>query len=190
MNRALPPGDRGYRSPDPGRPSGPARLVLGLGGLVEGTEDSPQRGTPPGRYPAARRWWDRRDSALDGVAALPVLGLGGLYLQTKLLADSARQVPTDGMRLPAGGFHQFFECRAVRPFQQFQDLRCLAALARTRFLLSGFGGFRALGRLLGRGGLSSPTWPWRAQHGASVAQCWPSWWLSARQLCQPGRPGG
>lgn len=34
MNRPLPPGDRGYRGPDPGRASGPGRLMLGAGGLV------------------------------------------------------------------------------------------------------------------------------------------------------------
>ena len=42
------------------------------------------------------------------------------------------------MRLPAGGFHQLFECGAVRPFQQCQDLRCFAAFA---------GAFASLGRL-------------------------------------------
>ena len=36
MNRSLPPGDRGRRSPDPGRPSGPGRAVPGAGGLVDG----------------------------------------------------------------------------------------------------------------------------------------------------------
>ena len=36
MNRALPPGDRGYRGPNPGRSSGCARPVPGIGRLVGG----------------------------------------------------------------------------------------------------------------------------------------------------------
>jgi hypothetical protein len=36
MNIALPPGDRGHRSPDSGRASGPAGLVPGAVGLVCG----------------------------------------------------------------------------------------------------------------------------------------------------------
>jgi hypothetical protein len=37
MNRPLPPGNRGHRAPDPGRASGSARAVPGIGGLVGGT---------------------------------------------------------------------------------------------------------------------------------------------------------
>ena len=37
MNRALPPGDRGYRGADSGGAPGPARVVPGAGGLVGGT---------------------------------------------------------------------------------------------------------------------------------------------------------
>jgi hypothetical protein len=36
MNRALPPGDYGYRSSTPSRPSGSARALPGAGGLVGG----------------------------------------------------------------------------------------------------------------------------------------------------------
>ena len=150
MNRALPPGDRGNRNPDPGGPSGPARLVPGLGGLVEGTEDPPQQATPPARYPAARCGRDRRDSALDGVAALRVLGLGGLYLQTKLFADRARQIPTNGMRLPAGRFHQLFDRGARRPLQQVQDPGSFRALAGTFGRLGRFRGRGLFGPLVGR----------------------------------------
>jgi len=39
MNRSLPPGGRGNRSTDPGRPSGPRRLMLGTVGLVGRTAD-------------------------------------------------------------------------------------------------------------------------------------------------------
>ena len=50
------------------------------------------------------------------------------------------------MRLPAGGFHEFFQGGAAGPFQQVQDLGGLAALAgasRCLPLLGGFGRFVA-----------------------------------------------
>ena len=37
MNRTLPPGDRGHRSPDPGRASGPPGSLPGALRLVGGT---------------------------------------------------------------------------------------------------------------------------------------------------------
>ena len=43
MNRALPPGDRGYRGADSGGAPGPARVVPGAGGLVGGTAAAERR---------------------------------------------------------------------------------------------------------------------------------------------------
>ena len=107
----------------------------------------PERETPPGGYPAARRKRKGGNSGFDGVGALPVLALGGCDGQAHLLADSPRQEPADGMRLPAGGFHQFLGCCAAGPLQQVQDLGGLAAVA-------GAGGFLlAFGRFLRRTGL-------------------------------------
>ena len=87
----------------------------------------------------------------DRVGALPVLALGGRDGQPHLLAHGPGQEAADGMRLPAGGFHQFLGGDAARPLQQVQDLGGLAAVARLG--LGGLGFLRALGRFLGRGGL-------------------------------------
>lgn len=46
-------------------------------------------------------------SGFDRVAALAVLALGGNDLHAHLLADGPREKSPQGMRLPAGGFHQF-----------------------------------------------------------------------------------
>jgi DNA methylase len=140
MNSSLPPGNRGHRGTDPRRESGPAGPLSGAGRLeCRATSAArPNKEKPPRRNPGGRRRRACYGSRLNGIGPRTVLTLGGFHCQTQLLADRARQVPTDRMRLPAGGFYQLIECGTVRPFQQVQDLRCFAALA---------GAFAILGRL-------------------------------------------
>src|ERR1017187_7265543 len=101
-----------------------ARLSLSMGGLLE-------------------PWTKRRDR----VPALPALGLGGRDRQPHLLAQDAGQEPSDRMRLPAGGFHEFLPGGASGAFQQVEDLGGFAALTSAGCLLRG-----GLGR---RGGFVS-----------------------------------
>jgi hypothetical protein len=81
MNRALPPGDRGYRSPDPRRESGSGRVVLGLGGLVGGIAAAARFG----RYcatvgPRSRRW---RRLGVRAKAAVTGAGRAGIEARSK-----------------------------------------------------------------------------------------------------------
>src|ERR1035441_8125291 len=92
----------------------------------------------------------------EGVAALPVLALGGRDRQPQLLADGSGEEAPERMRLPAGGLHQFLQGGAVGAFEQVQDLGGLAALADTlSFGRCGFlgrlGGLLGLGRRCGLG---------------------------------------
>jgi hypothetical protein len=192
MNRALPPGDRGNRDKPQGWPSRPARIVPSAGRLVGGVAVHPchaGKEKPPRRNPGGERWPVRFGfgSGFDGIVAGHVFAFRGFNRKAQLLADRARQVPTNGMRLPASRLHQFFECRAVRPFQQLQDLRSFAALVGAFGRLHQLRALWLFRRLLSLAGLSFPTWASRPQHGACVRQCWPFLWLSAPQ---PGlRPG-
>src|ERR1017187_2499018 len=86
-----------------------ARLSLSMGGLLE-------------------PWTKRRDR----VPALPALGLGGRDRQPHLLAQDAGQEPSDRMRLPAGGFHEFLPGGASGAFQQVEDLGGFADRKSTR----------------------------------------------------------
>ena len=137
-----------------------------------------QRKAAEGDAPAAP-WRDGfvRVSALDGVAALPVLALRGHDLKLHPLGDRAAEVSTDRMRQPARGCHEFFQRSAVRLPQQAQDLGCLTALAGTG------GRVWPVWRPFGFWAAVRPSWPsfptlaCRAQHGASVAQRWRVWWF-------------
>jgi hypothetical protein len=60
MNRPLPPGDRGNRSSDPGRPSRRGRPVPGTGGLVDGVKADQGR---DGALVIRAHW---KDEAHDG----------------------------------------------------------------------------------------------------------------------------
>src|SRR5216684_8025761 len=92
----------------------------------------PKRITPPDTFPATRtRKWKRRDSGLDGVAALAVFRLSGLDRQAHFLANGAADETANAVRQPTGGFHQFFDGGAAPAFEQNQDFGGLAALAGT-----------------------------------------------------------
>src|ERR1700722_4453828 len=141
MNRTLPPGDCGHRSGDSHGSHRSAGALPGAIGLVSGVTHSPERATPPGWNPAARRNWRPYKSAFDRIAALAVLPLGGRNRQAHLLADGPGKESAQGMRLPAGRFEQFLCGRPAWPLQQVKDCGCFTALAdvvsRTswRFLL-------------------------------------------------------
>ena len=92
-------------------------------------------------------------TGLDRVVALPIVPLGRGDLQAHLFPDGPRKETANGMRLPPGSFHQFFESGTFRPFQQVNDLGRLAAFAgATRFLYP-FGRFLRPAALLGPFGL-------------------------------------
>ena len=133
----------------------------------------PRRKKPPSANPAAWFETNTTGSGLDGVAALSVLALGGRDGQSHLLADGPGQEPSHGMRLPAGGFHQFLGCYAARPLQQFEDLVGFAALAGALRFLAPLGAFFAGVAFL----------PDLAFFFATCARLWrsarPFWWLSA-----------
>jgi hypothetical protein len=162
MNRALPPGDRRYRSSDTHRPSPSSGIVdasrspvLEVVEAVRRTEDPAERETPSDMNPAAHGEFDWTSSGFDGIAALDVLGLRRRDGQPHFLSHCTRHEPTHGMRLPTRSFHQFFQRGSSGPMQQIQHLGSLAAVAGDGGLLSGFG--RVFGRTgllgrLGRGG--------------------------------------
>src|ERR1039458_2604668 len=124
----------------PGRASRPRRLVPRVGGLA-GAARAAARGRdkekPPRRNPGGQKEPNRWASAFDRVAALPVLGLDGRDREPHLLAQGAGQEPTDGVSLPAGGFHKFLQGGAAGALQQAEDLGGLAALAGAGCLLLG-----------------------------------------------------
>lgn len=115
----------------------------------------------------------------ERVDPVPGIGLRTLDLEAHLLAQRPAQKPTDGMRLPARGFHELSECSAFLPPQQGQDLGCLATLAgRLRFFRPGLGfrlrlgfaargGCLALGRALPADGPFLRGCPLRCDVGAS-----------------------
>jgi hypothetical protein len=146
MNRVLPMRDRGDRSRTSLRQSGRRALVFGAVGLVVRTSHT-ERERPPRRNPGGPYRWLRLYSDLDRVAAFPIFALAGGDGQAHLLANSARQEPAHGMRLPAGGFYQPLCSDTPRLPQQSQDLVGLATLAGGLSLL------RAFRRLLELGGL-------------------------------------
>jgi hypothetical protein len=88
--------------------------------LVDGVA-YPKRTTPPDTFPAARRTRKRRDSGLDGVAALAVFRLGGLDRQAHFLANGAADETANAVRLPPSGFHQLLHSGSVPAFEQIQD---------------------------------------------------------------------
>jgi hypothetical protein len=47
-----------------------------------------------------------------------------------LLSNRSRQQPADAVRQPTGGLHELLHGGSARPFQQFEQLLCFAALAR------------------------------------------------------------
>ncbi len=143
MNRTLPPGDRGHRSGDSHGSHRSAGALPGAIGLVSGVTHSPERATPPGWNPAARRNWRPYKSAFDRIAALAVLPLRGNNGQAHFLTNGSRKEAAQRMRLPASGFEQLLSTGSARPFQQFEDgrgfaaLACVVSCASRRFLLRG-----------------------------------------------------
>src|SRR5450755_986071 len=105
MNRALPPGDRGRRSSDPGRASGLARAVpgaLGLFGGVANPAGPTTRNAAGGEAGgASEQTWSQ--SGGDRVAAFAAFPFGGDDLQSQLLADRPGEEPAHGVRLPPRG---------------------------------------------------------------------------------------
>ena len=81
-------------------------------------------------------------SALDGVAALAILALGGCDSQPHFLADRTGQKAAHRMRLPASGFDQFLRRGAPG---RFSRSRTLAVLLPSR--APAFAGLAFLGAL-------------------------------------------
>src|ERR1035437_1266158 len=140
----------------PGRASRPTRLVPRVGGL-RGRTKAPARGTdkekPPRRNLGGQKEPNRWASDFDRVAALFAFGLGGRDREAYLLAQGAGHKPTDRVRLPAGGFHEFLPGGAAGAPQQVENLGDLAALSGAGCLLGQLGRLRALVGLPRQGGL-------------------------------------
>jgi len=99
---------------------------------------------PPRRDPGGKCESSGWRSALDGVAPLPILTLGGGDGQPHFLADRTRQEAAHRMRLPIRGFHDLLQGGSAGPFQQFQNL---FGLAPWRAPVSVFGSLRPLALL-------------------------------------------
>jgi hypothetical protein len=141
------------------------RVAWGSGEGRDQTKKSRQ-----GRTRAAEEDSDWQVSALNRVAALPILALGGRNGQAHLFPQGSADEPADAVRLPASGFQQLLRGGSAGPLEQVQDLGGLAALAGYfRF----FAAFEAAGALLGRGGLFFPDLPLagatRGFRGATLA---------------------
>ena len=88
--------------------------------------------------------------ARDGVHAFSAAPLGGFDLQPHFLAEGSRKEAAHGVGLPAGGFHQFGQGRALGLFQEGDNMGALAAWSRR----GGLGPGPAFRRLLAPAGLS------------------------------------
>src|ERR1700691_5131078 len=84
--------------------------LFGKEGRAENVRQSSKRVTPPVCFPAAPSERNKLELGFHGVAALPVLALGGRHRQAHLLADGTRQKATHGMRLPARYLPKFGAC--------------------------------------------------------------------------------
>ena len=65
---------------------------------------------------------EMRVLARDGVHAFSVATFGGLDLQSHILAERSRKEAAHGVGLPACGFHQFGQGRALGLFQEGDDV--------------------------------------------------------------------
>ena len=63
------------------------------------------------------------------VHAFSVATFGGFDPKTHFFAERSRKEAAHGVGLPAGGFHQFGQGRALGLFQEGDDMGALAALA-------------------------------------------------------------
>lgn len=97
-----------------------------------------KRETPPSGYPAARCEGMVVGSGFDGVAALPILSLGGRDGLAHFLADRSGQEAAYRMRLPSRRFHQLLGSYAARSLKQIQKLVGLGAVAGADGFLRAF----------------------------------------------------
>lgn len=162
MKEGLRPRNRGHRSEVPSRQNPNVYGLSRFGGLEGAIAGPPQRATPPGASPAARRERDLRDSTFYGIVALPILALDGGDREPHLPAHHTGQETTDAVSLPSGSFLQLLRRRSAGPFQQIEDLGCFTAVAANRGLPE------TLGRLLGRVGLRARL----RLSGCNVAPTW------------------
>ena len=154
MNRALPPGDRGYRSSASRWASGSARAVPGAGRLVGGAAAAdwrPDEKKPPRGCPGGGRKPDWKRSGLDRVGALAVLATWSIQPPGPSScpgSTGSRGPNAPASRLlssaPSGWLHPAVSAGPGR-------LRFAALAGALSLRLRGFLG--RLGALLGRGGL-------------------------------------
>ena len=97
-----------------------------------------EKENPPRECPGGETDANWCFSALECVAARPILDLGRCDGQAHFLAEDAGDESTDRMSLPAGGFHKIGGGGATRALQQAKELSGLASQA---------GSSRRLGRL-------------------------------------------
>ena len=83
--------------------------------------------------------------ARDRVRAFSVATFGGFDPKTHFLAERSRKEAAHGVGLPAGGFHQFGQGRALGLFQKGDDAGALAGRAAARALPSSAGSEVAVG---------------------------------------------
>lgn len=94
---------------------------------------------PPRQWPGGEMDANQCPSALQRIAARPILDLGRRDGQTHLLAEDAGDESTDRMRLPTGGFHQIGSGGAAGALQQAEKLGGFTALACRGSLLGRLG---------------------------------------------------
>src|SRR6202521_639717 len=111
---------------------------------------------------------EMRMLARDGVPGFYAATFGGFDLQTHFLAERSRKEAAHGVGLPAGGFHQFGQGRALGLFQKGDDAGALAGLAGR----GGLGLGAAFRRLL------AP-----ARLAGRLCFCGRGRWLSGRRAC-------
>jgi len=97
-----------------------------------------KRKTPPGANPAARSEQGWVILGFDGVAALPVLALGGRDRQAHLFADRAREESTQRVGLPGSRLYQFPGRCAAGRFSISRIVSVLLPSRATPFSLAAF----------------------------------------------------
>ena len=195
MNRALPPGDRGHTSTDPGWAPGPGRAVPGSGGLVGGNtahqEGVATKEARRGRSRAGLRGPGLLGHAID---ALPVLALRGYDDEPHLFAERAADEAANTVRLPACGFDDLLQGGALWPLHQLEDLGGFAALARSSMPLAlrglgGFGDARRFGRSFADTGLLPRLTPGGRDSGLLWRGVGLLYGLLLLPGCRPGQVG-